>query len=655
MVSAVLVARMMAGLLVEPVAPPPEPVPVPARQDDEDEALDEPEADDEQVRTIVVTGTRTEQSLADTPVATQVVSRTEVEESGGESLAEVLEQVPGVALTRGVGGTGIQLQGLDPRYTLVLVDGQRTTGRVDGTMDLSRFPAEDVGQIEIVRGPGSVLYGADALAGTINVITRRPTRPHEAEVHAAYGGLRTVDLTGRVALTRERYAGSASAGLHRTDGWDADPSDVATTGSAQALWRVGTRQELRELGPLSLLGTADYLRRDQSRVDMDAAGAVFDRRNRTEVITVGLVPRIELSASSLRVSGSYNLWRDQFVQDQRGSTALDQSQDTWDHLAQATAQYDHAIGQHAVTVGADLQAEVLRSDRIEPTRVDRQRYAILAQDEWTPSLAPRVAVVAGARLDLDTYFGIYPTPRIALMLRPSERWTIRASYGRGYRAPSFREMFLQFANPSAGYVVRGNAELRPETSWSSSVSAEVRPWSWLWLSGQVFDHRLQDTIVVDTVDDGGEVTQFGYVNVGEAQSRGVETAAALSVLEPLALEGSYAFAHAWDVENQRLLPGRPRHQGTAGLRFHRRRWGTSLRVRATIQGRRLFYADVDGDAVEDEQPTPPFATLDLRLGQALLAEHVQAFAGVENLLDAGDATTNPIPPRTFYGGVTLRY
>lgn len=612
--------------------------------------------DDDDARTIVVSGTRTEHALDDAPVATQVVDREEIVQSGGENVAEVLEEAPGIVLSRGIGGTGLVLQGLDPRYTLVLVDGQRTTGRVDGTLDLTRLPAEDVERIEIVRGPGSVLYGADALAGTVDIVSRRPTRPHEAEAHAAYGSFDTVDLTGRVGLSRRRWAGSASAGWHHTDGWDADPSDVATTGSAQSLWRVGTRQQLRELGPLSLVATADYLRRDTSRVDASATGAVLDRRNRSEVVTTSLAPALEVSsASTLRLTAGFNLWRDQLVQDQRGSTALDQAQDTWDELGQVGAQYDHELGAHRLTAGAEALLEALRSSRIDPGHVDRQRYAIFAQDEWTPSALPRISVLAGARLDVDTFFGPYPTPRATVTARPSRRVTIRASYGRGYRAPSFREMFLSFANPSVGYVVRGNAELRPETSWSTNLSLELQPWRWLGLAAHVFDHRLHDTIVVDTVEDEGEVTQFGYVNVGEAQSRGVETLATLSVLEPLRLEGSYSLTHAWDVENHRPLPGRPRHYGTAGLALARARWGTSLRVRASIMGRRSFFGDLDGDSIDDAQPAAPFATLDLRLGQALLAEHAQAFVGVENLLDAGDATTNPIPPRSFYGGLTVRY
>ncbi|MEX1362971.1 MAG: TonB-dependent receptor [Nannocystaceae bacterium] len=620
------------------------------------DAKEEDDDDDARVRTIVVTGTRTERTQAESPVATQVYGREEIDESGAENLAEVLEETPGVQISRGIGGAGIRLQGLDPSYTVILTDGQRTTGRVNGVLDLTRFPAEDIEQIEIVRGPSSVLYGADALAGTINLVSRRARKPHEAEVHAAYGSFRTVDLTGRVGLSRDRYSGTVTGGWHRTDGWDADPSDRSTTGPRSDQLNVSTTQHVRTRGPFSLEGRASYLRRDSLLVDAPATGAIFDRSNRSEVLQATLRPQLEGEHARLTVWASYNLFRDQFLQDQRGSTALDQSQDTFDHLGQLTAQYDHEIGTHVVSAGADFQVEQLSTERIEPSLVDRQRYALFVQDEWAPASSPKFVVLPGMRLDYDTFFGLYPTPRIAMMLVPGERWTLRASYGRGYRAPSFREMFLLFANPGVGYTVRGNPQLRAETSWSTSFSAEFRPWSQVWLAANVFDNRLQDTIVTDTADPGelDTTTLFEYVNIGEATTRGAETQAAITVLRRLTLDGSYTFVHTLDHATGRPLPGRPRHSGTAGLRFHRPASGTTVRVRSTILGERSFFIDTDDDGIEQELRSDAFATVDLRVSQRLF-RYAQLFAGIENLLDAGNATDNPLQPRTFYGGLNLRY
>jgi outer membrane receptor for ferrienterochelin and colicins len=608
-------------------------------------------------RTVVVTGTRSARALDETPVATSVISRDDIVDVGAQNLAEVLEEAPGLQLVRGVGGTGLRLQGLDPAYTLVLVDGQRVTGRVNGVVDLSRIPAEDLEQIEIVRGPGSVLWGADALAGTINLRTRSSDRPHAAEAMLAYGSFATMDLTGRAAMARRRWASAITAGLHRTDGWDADPGDATTTGPRIRQWNVATTHELRRMGPFSMRARAEYLRRDAQRIDASDTGAVLDRRNLSETLDVTLTPIFSRGPSELTLSAHASLFRDQFVQDQRDATQLDNYEHTIDALGQFGAVYAHTLGSHTVTAGVDGQLERLIADRVDPGRVDRARYAMFVQDEWVPTTAPRITIVPGARVDVDSFFGAYPTPRLAMAVAPKPWLTLRASFGRGFRAPGFRELFLRFANPSAGYVVRGNPDLRPETSWGTQLSAEITPLRQLAIGVSAFDNRLRDAIVVDTeAGTGADGTSlFRYTNVGEATTRGVESTAVLSLRETLRLEGSYTYLWTFDGENRRALPGRARHAGTAGLRLARARWGTMLRVRASIFGERRFYLDEDGDGVEDPRDSPAFATLDLRASQDLLADHVQIFVGVDNVLDAGDATDNPLVPRSYYGGITLRY
>jgi hypothetical protein len=107
--------------------------------------------DDSAGEVVVVTGTRTEESLSDTIVTTDVVTREEVEESGASDASEVLETIPGVQVTRSFRGAGVRMQGLDPKYTLILVDGERVIGQTDGVVDLSRIPAERIERIEIVK------------------------------------------------------------------------------------------------------------------------------------------------------------------------------------------------------------------------------------------------------------------------------------------------------------------------------------------------------------------------------------------------------------------------------------------------------------------------------------------------------------------------
>lgn len=611
-----------------------------------------------EARTIVVTGARTEQAVGDSAVATQVLRRDAIEASGAENLAELLEEHPGLQVLRsfgGAGGAGVTMQGLDPKYTLILVDGQRATGRVGGTLDLSRFPAEDIEQVEIVKGPASALYGADAIAGVINIITRKTRRAREAEAHASLGSFDTQDLSGRVGLRRGRWGTGLALGWHHTRGFDRDPGDVATTGNFQNNLNLSQWTEFQARPDLKLSLAADAQQRDLRGVDASATGAVFDRRSLTRTSSATLASELTWSAPArLRVTGHVAYFDDRYALDQRGSDDLDELQRTRDLLGQVTAQYDHLVaGKHLFTAGIEGQLEGLSTPRLASGRGARQRFALFVQDEWRV-LPGRVALVPGARFDLDSQFGAYATPRLALRVDPHPMLTLRASAGLGYRAPSFRELYLSFTNASAGYRVAGNTALTPETSRGLTVGFVVRPARVVQLEVHGYTNHLRNLITIDTGGGlGGGASLFSYVNIGSARTRGVEAVLGLRLLRHFALDTSYTLSDTLDRQHRRPLPGKPLHHGSLRLQFHQRRSGTQAQARLAVQGGQSYY--VDGDGLEQTVRVAPYATLDLRVAQDLFKGRMSLFLGVDNLLDAGDASYLPLVPRAFYGGFTVRH
>src|SRR4051812_28984422 len=174
------------------------------------------------VDAVVVTGSRTERSLGEAPVATEVISREEIEESGARDAAELLEDRPGVYLERGFAGAAPELEGLPADYTLILVNGVRVPGRVNGVIDLSRFASENIERIEIVRGAGSALYGSDAIAGVINIITRAASRPLELDGSANVGAFGRFELTGGAGTKGKAGSLRVSGGRHASEGFDLD-------------------------------------------------------------------------------------------------------------------------------------------------------------------------------------------------------------------------------------------------------------------------------------------------------------------------------------------------------------------------------------------------------------------------------------------------
>jgi outer membrane receptor for ferrienterochelin and colicins len=306
------------------------------------------------------------------------------------------------------------------------------------------------------------------------------------------------------------------------------------------------------------------------------------------------------------------------------------------------------------TAGIEGQFEGLSTPRLAEGRGTRQRFALFVQDEWRV-LPGRLVLVPGGRFDLDSQFGAHATPRLAVRYDPHPALTLRASAGLGYRAPSFRELYLSFANPSAGYRVTGNPELTPETSRGLTVGFLARAAAFAQLEVHAFANGLRNLITIDTT--GGAIGQslFSYVNIGAARTRGLEAVFGLRVLKHFALDASYTLGDTLDRARSRALPGKPRHQGSLRLQFHHRRSGTQAQLRAGIQGRQFYYVDDDGDGLDETITVARYTTLDLRLAQDLLRGRVSLFLGVDNLLDAGDASYLPLMPRAFYGGFTFRH
>lgn len=611
----------------------------------------------------MVTGSATEESVDDAVVRTTVVDRDAIEQSGARDVGEALEQEPQLQVERGVFGAGISLMGLDPTYTLVLVDGRRTNGRIGGTVDLERFTVEGLEQIEVVRGSSSVLYGSDALAGVVNLRTRRPKRRFETSARLSAGTQSTYDADGWVGSRLGKFALWGRGGVHHADGFDLDSDDVATTGDRRWQWNGGLGTRFTPHRRLSMGLEGDYSRFRSVGIDASGAGAVFDRTNLTE--TAGLAGDLEASRedSRLLIRASYTRFRDQFLQDQRGSDDLDQYQDTVDQLAQGTAQVDLRLGRHEFSAGVDVQFEALETGRLDPGAVSRQRLGLYAQDQWVlgGSGRPRFVLAPGVRLDLDSYFGIHPTPKVSALAQPHAGLDFRMSYGRAYRAPGFRQMFLAFANPTVGYRVGGNPSLEPETSWGSSADVTIRPLAWardpsdaLSITLSAFDNRLQDAIGIDLIGNELGTDQFSYINVGLATTRGGSVLARLQLGRYGQLSTSYTFMYTRDHETGDPLPGRPAHRGSAALQLQNPhpRWSTRGNVRLGVEGPRPFFADVQGS--RQRRDAPAFAALDLRVAQDL-TRFVSLFLGVDNVLNAGNPTTNPLRPRRFYAGVAARY
>ena len=626
---------------------------------------------------VVVTGTRRESPLKDTPVAIEVVTRKDLESSRARTAAEALEMHQGLSLVSSFRGAGLEVQGLSARHVLVLLDGERVTGKVGEELDLSRIPAESIERIEVAKGAASALYGSDAIGGVVNIVTRkaRPRPDFSLDLeHGAFG--RTGIATHAAGPLTEDIGLSVALAFRREDPFSLDPATPATTASGHEDLSSTVRLSARLSKTLGLDARVQHLYRAQTALDATALPPdlegnsrfrLVDRDEHTHVLQLRLAPTLTLGSHRLALSLSSSLAFGVLHEDQRQGATYDRRQVTRETLVSPSLQWNHTAGRHALTAGVELHLEHLDSERLAGADPDRTRFAVYLQDELAvldgappevEAFTPTLTLIPGVRLDHDSQFGLALSPRLAVRFDPAAPLTIRASYGLGFRAPGFRELYLLFSNPSVGYRVEGNPALEPERSRSAELSFETRPLEGLTLALTLFRHDLADLIVTtQRPASSGEPDLFTYENVSSATSMGGELRLSFAPSRKLKLELGYGLTDSRDDETDLRIVGRATHQVTASVRA-RLPGDLELHGRLVALGPRPFETGETGETGELGQPqrfdTAWQPLLDLRLSHTI-SEHLSLYLGLDNAFDTTDPLTLPHRPRSLFAGLSSHY
>jgi outer membrane receptor for ferrienterochelin and colicins len=656
---------------------------------------------------VVVTGTRTQRRLEDTPVQTTLVSRRAIRQQGAARLSEILAEQGGLALARGFRGAGVQMQGFDPDYTLILLDGEPLIGRTAGTLELDRLAAGNIEQVEIVKGPLSSLYGSEALAGVVNLITRQPAAPFGLRLGSRLADPRALDLNAELESRRGGLGLLVFLNRHSSPGYDLDPRTLSPTVPRFAnytlqpkiAWTLGPRAELR-------LNTRFFREGQRSATAVSAGGteaAMAERFSAEDwslapALKYRLLPGAHLSArwysthyqarSTLRFADGDRLYSQSLFSQ---------------HYHKAETQLDVQAGRaHLFTLGGGLARESVRADRIAGGRQTASGLFLYAQEEWQPS--GWLDLLASSRLDRHRDYPLHLAPKLAARFRPCSWLGLRLAAGSGFKAPDFRQLYLDFTNPEAGYSVFGStavessfarlqeqgqiqrlllapaaAELRPETSRAYSGGVELALPREIALQLTLFRHAVQDLIETAPIAVKTNNQQvYTYFNLDQVRIQGLEGQARWKINPRLVFELGYQYLDAADQqvaaqvragrlfkwgEGGRARPVRPgeygglfnrsRHSGTLKLSWTQPRLGTDASLRGVLRGR-YGYADLNGNEILDEasEYAPGYALWNAALGQRLpYGFHLQA--GIDNLLDQTHPPSLPfLPGRRLYAGLS---
>lgn len=587
---------------------------------------------------VVVTASRRMQRLADVPVTTELVTRREIEQTGASDLASVLTERTGVQLEGGhPTGAGVMLQGLGSERVLVLVDGQPFIGRISGQIDLSRLPSSMIERVEVVKGPQSTLYGTEAMGGVINVITREaPGRGWSAGAQLTAGTNGRVEAAGNARGNTGTLSYAADLG-HRA----VDLAPGVSGGAGAGAERWDGLAKVRWMPDSSLAVEASVLALDERQ--NWGVGQLFhfaDNREWSTRMGAGWSRGVHRLAPTLYFTEFDHLSRRSLSPSPVAGTGQREVQ----RLGEAELLYSGQFGPHVLDAGLELRRETIRSDRVQ----DRERglytldpfvQAAVAGDHWS--------VVPGVRVSWSEQWGTYWTPRLAALYRPLAPLALRASVGRGYRAPAFKELFLEFLNvgSTVAYAVRGNPELVPETSTNLTMGAEWTG-SRVYMRGQLFHNRLEDFIETRLVGDSSGVTLYTYGNIADGTTQGLELEAG-TTLGGARAEVGYSYLRAENRNSSEPLLGRPTHSGRISLVQT-----LPLSLRTSFTG--IYTGSTPVRRTDAGIETrDSFLRFDLRMARSL-PRGLEVTLGADNLLDTQPGDWPGYAGRHLYLGLGWR-
>jgi outer membrane receptor for ferrienterochelin and colicins len=619
---------------------------------------------------VVVTGTRTPESSRRAPVRTDVVTREEAERRGAADIGEALQGQLGVQVNPSAYGflgspSAIQIQGFDRERVLILEDGERVVGDVGGAIDLASIPLTDVSRIELVTGPTSSLYGTSAIGGVVNILSAAPELEGFSGRARIEGRNRSgLVLQGTGAYRKGDLWAALDASYQRSDGiaLSSEVPDLVVPDSARRLLGLRAGAKLGDTIELRVRGRwiHDDLMGLESKVVPGLGTYVTDLPETTDRFTLHLMQSISLGeGSDLKLMLGRQQFEGETRKDLRNSDAgeLRVRSDVM-HSFEAVA--TSAEGPRTWTAGLRAEAEHFEQDltkitpsmgslvTLESAEVPRTNLGSGAlYGQLAYKLSDSFTLLAGARGELHLRYGAVVAPRLAAMWSPSRTLVVRASAGRGFRAPSAKELGFIFDHSYYGYKVEGDPNLAPETSWGLNGDVSLTPMRRLVLRAGGFVNFIRDLIDIDLNPVGfeGAVAVYQYRNVGEARTAGGQVDASWRVLPELRVETGYAYLWTRDDTNERPLQGRPPHTVYSAITATLP-WKLELYLR---------WRAVTDAFIDEDLRSPGFETIDARLARGI-AGKAQVFAGVSNLLDVkkdparlGDQ--RPIAGRTIYAGL----
>ena len=613
-----------------------------------------------QLGVITVTSPGIEQNIEDVQATVEIIQSQQLETLSGRSLSQALQQATGIVVKDSGSNSDLSLRGFEGGQTLILVDGMRRTGKY-GSTDLNGIQLEDVERIEIVRGPMSALYGSDAMAGIVNIITRKASakkaftakticgmaqnRDRETLIFRANGNLGQVGNSYHRISTeikkRDRYRMEEDQPY--TSLGDEERYFISYNGRYEmdtqhyfGWYGEYARQDDEGISSSSVMGYPDTYEKEE-RVQLTGK-----YHNNTELgifdLTLGYG---NADTESDRTGGAEKTDYDQY-----------EMNGVWNLYTGNNA--------HNLSIGAGARKEQIELTILSDSP-ERDISHLFIQDQW--EIVKDITLMGGARYDHYSDFGDTLNPKISLSWTPGDFFA-RAAYGTAFQAPGFIDMYGYFER-SAGnrsHIIRGNPDLEPEKSRTAEAALGFRS-NKFSIEGVYHFSKLKNLIASHSVSittdpvSHAQTIENEYENINKARISGIELSMTAKPTQFWKLSASGEYLDKKDDETDERLINHARKTLKLGSSL----FLGDFEFHTYYRGFFDYYAE-DPNMPRGSAPIDSnFELVDIKLNYQLSPRHEIAF-GIDNLLDKESPSNytrggSPLDPgeRYYYLSYTARF
>ena len=603
-----------------------------------------------QMNDVVVTSTRSGYLLRDVPIATEIIGTKEIKESGATTVSELLAQRAGVSTSVNVdGGAIFNMLGLDSRYILILKNNQPVTGRFNNRVDLDQVSTNRIKKIEITKGPGSAVYGTDAMGGVINIITEDPSEFPSLDLGyraSSFGGTPSEIyrepvnsiVKGSVALPIKNVTLSNDITYqHFTKGQQfeyisADQIDKLNL-NTDLSWAHSDHEVY--------ISHQYFGQKDQGATRLSSGTVLYTNATTIDRSQLRLTHswKIKETSSIHQTIRKADYIREYEVKNNDGQTEKDDI--TQEDNTEYELLFNHQRNNITLNGGLEFSKPKYKSDRITGGEQEKDIAGVFNQVAW--SILPNLEIVSGLRLDKygDT---TVVSPRLALAYKPSDQWTYRTAYGHGFRAPSFMESLIDWEHIQFGYTVKGNPDLKPEVSRGLTLGAEYRNKNNFQASALIYHNRFSNLIKDYALESG----ILSYRNIEKAYFTGLELITKWTITSSLSASFTTNYVKNEDTEGNQIPNTIP---FSIGGRVSFSPGNQKILLALNLKGIGEYFPQefdpLSGDYLSSSEPVKSYLIGDAQIIYTLAPEY-QIILGSKNIGNHINRSYGPYIGRTAY-------